>query len=123
MTHLTDREGDLLEHGTFQLQYDFSKDKTVITAKLPPDTLITDQPMVVLPIVSKSGEKVTQATENRIEIKKDSGMVVVESNVPISIKKTKKERVFNMVPGMEALPIQAFFENDTTEIVCTVTVI
>jgi len=123
MTQLTDREGDTLEHGTYGLQYDFSKDKTVITAKLASDMPITDQPMVMLPIISKSGEKVTEATENRIEIQKDGGMVVVEANVPISIKKTKKDRVFNMVPGMEAVPIQAFFQNDTTEIRCTITVI
>lgn len=77
----------------------------MITKKLLPFTPLTNEAMILLPIISQRGEKVTQISDNPIEIKKDSGMLVVEANVSICIKKTKKERVFNMVPGTEALPI------------------
>jgi hypothetical protein len=50
-------------------------------------------------------------------------MVVIESNVPLTIKETKKERVFNMVPGLEAIPIIATIpQKPGTPVVCTISV-
>lgn len=50
--------------------------------------------------MSPSGEKVTQVSDRRIEIKKPGGTVVVESTVPLKIKQSEKGRIFNMVPGI-----------------------
>ena len=46
-------------------------------------------------------------SDRRIEIKKPQGTVVVEANVTLSIKASEKGRIFNMVPGMECVPIVA----------------
>lgn len=78
---------------------------------------------LILLIISPTGEIITQKGKNRIEIQKESGKVVLEANVPLAIKKTKRDRVFNMVPGKEAIPIQAFFKKGNNEIVCTLTVV
>ncbi|MFY0650560.1 MAG: hypothetical protein JXQ96_00935 [Cyclobacteriaceae bacterium] len=40
---------------------------------------------------------------------KEKGTVVVESNVPMRIKPTTNKRIFNMVPGAEAIPIMVDF--------------
>ncbi|QCW99549.1 hypothetical protein FGM00_05290 [Aggregatimonas sangjinii] len=122
-TNLTDREGERLPQGEYVLQYDFSKDKTIVKANLRSNTSVLQEASLLLPVISPTGEKITQPAENRIEIQKESALVVVEANVPISIKETKKERVFNMVPGMEAVPIQAFFTKGITEIVCQIKVV
>lgn len=122
-TNLTDREGERLPQGEYGLQYNFSKDKTIVRAKLQNDTSMLHEASVLLPVISPTGEKVSQTAENRIEIQKDAALVVVEANVPISVRQTKKERVFNMVPGMEAVPIQAFFTKGITEIVCQIKVV
>ncbi len=64
---------------------------------------------LVFPIISPRGEKVTQASPRHIEVEKPEGKVVIESNVNLIIKETEKSRVFNMVPGAEAIPIIAWF--------------
>jgi hypothetical protein len=79
---------------------------------------------LVLPIISPTGEQVKQVTPNRIEITKPKGVLIVEANVPLQIKGMEKERAFNMVPGVEAVPIFASFENDKGgEIICTLKVL
>jgi hypothetical protein len=48
----------------------------------------------------------------------------VEANVSLQIKEMEKERAFNMVPGVEAVPIFASFENiKVDEIICTIRVV
>ena len=78
---------------------------------------------MVLPIISKSGEKVKQTSENRIEIEKPEATVIITSNAPIKIKEMKNERIFNQVPGVEVLPLLMFFTKDVTEVSCTIEVI
>jgi hypothetical protein len=73
-----------------------------------------------LPIVSKNNEPVDQPEEHVIIITKPEGRVRIEANVPLTIIKTEKSRTFNMVPGVEALPIKADFVSDSMELRITV---
>ncbi|MGL4401322.1 MAG: hypothetical protein ACRCXD_15765, partial [Luteolibacter sp.] len=57
--------------------------------------------------ISPNGEKVMQPAPDRIEIHKPQGIVVIEANVPLRIQKTARSRIFNLVPGFEAVPIIA----------------
>lgn len=86
--------------------------------------VVPDGPVtLVLPILSPSGERVTQTSSNRIEISKPNGTVVVEANVALVIRKTKRDRAFNMVPGAQAVPIEARLAgNGPQEVICTITV-
>ncbi|UMB54105.1 hypothetical protein MKD41_01185 [Lutibacter sp. A64] len=88
--------------------------------------VITDQPIIektafVLPIVSPKGEVVTLVSENEITIQKPKGLVTVTANVPLKIKEISGTRTFNMVPGAEAIPIEAFF-NDSQEVIIKIRV-
>lgn len=79
---------------------------------------------LVLPMVSPTGESVTQPSPNIIKIQKPDGLVIIEANVPLQIKETTKERVFNMVPGMEAVPIIVDMPKEgVKDVVCTIKVV
>ncbi len=93
----------------FELMYQCSKDSLQIIAKT--DESITEPTAFVLPMVSPTGEKVAQPKPNEITIQKPEGLVRITASVPLKIKETPKERIFNMVPGAEAVPIHAYFED------------
>jgi hypothetical protein len=115
-TKLSNRDREKIE-GTYHLTYLFNEDSTIIKAKKPANK---EESRLVLPIISATGEKIRQIEPKIIEIVKEKGVILLEANVPLSIMKTKKDRVFNMVPGFEAVPIYA--ELGKEEIICKITV-
>jgi hypothetical protein len=68
----------------------------------------------VLPIVSPTVEKVEYISKNEVTIQKPEGLVSIISNLPIQIKEIIGKRTFNMVPGVEAIPFEIFFDGDAT---------
>ncbi|KQC31319.1 hypothetical protein [Flagellimonas eckloniae] len=122
VTQLTDRERAILPDSNYQLNYSLSIEKTIIVAKKVNDAPLDKEASLVLPIISPQHEQVVQVSEKLIEIQKKEGTVLVMSSVPLLIVKTKKKRVFNMVPGMEAILVKAVFEKNTNEISCEITV-
>jgi hypothetical protein len=110
----------------FQFDYIFTKNTVEIKAKTLIINKITNKTTVslVLPIVSKANEKVKQVSSNIIEIQKEKCTVRMESNTVLEIKKTGRNRVFNLVPGMEAVPIMAHFQSEKLEeIKCKIRII
>ena len=107
----------------YRFDYLLTDEKVEIRAQQINKSKTSSTARLVLPIVSPTGEEVKQSAPNRIEISKPEGLLIVEANVPLQIKKMEKERAFNMVPGVEAVPIFASFENDKGgEIICTIKV-
>ncbi|MDF7823428.1 hypothetical protein P4B35_05345 [Pontiellaceae bacterium B12227] len=106
---LNDREHHVLTDDTadYKLGYALDSGKVTITAAAADGSVSKNGASLVVPIMSPSGEKVRQVSDKRIEIKKPEGTVVVESTVPLKIKESEKGRIFNMVPGMECVPIIA----------------
>ncbi|MRI02402.1 hypothetical protein GH721_17795 [Kriegella sp. EG-1] len=115
-TELKDKSNETVTDtaSDFELLYQSSKDSMQIIAKT--DQTIKEPTAFVLPIVSPTGEKVTQSNPNEITIQKPEGLVIITASVPMTIKDTPKERIFNMVPGVEAVPILAYFESDSQEL-------
>ena len=125
-TRLRDRERKIVEGDAsrFDLRYTFDEKQTTITAKSSDGSISKAGASLVLPLVSPSGAPVIRKSETRIEVVKPNGTVVIESNVPMVIQETEKDRIFNIVPGMEAIPI--FVELSKTkrmETTCTISVI
>ncbi|MFC7338781.1 hypothetical protein ACFQY0_16415 [Haloferula chungangensis] len=109
------------EVSRFDLRYSFEDEKVTITAKSSDGAIAGSTTTLVLPVISPTGEKVRQVSATRIEISKPEGTLIVESTVPLSIRKSKKDRVFNMVPGCEAVPILAHLpSNDEMKVRCTI---
>lgn len=109
------------ESSKFALRYTFDKDKTTLRAGGAEGAGHAAGAQLVIPVISPSGEEVRQVSDRRIEIVKPGGTVIVEANVPLTIMDSKKGRVFNQVPGCEAVPIIAKLPGEG-EVVCTVSV-
>jgi hypothetical protein len=115
-TSLKNESNEVVE-GTaseFTLTYNCSADGLQIIAKTDQD--IKETTAFVLPIVSPTGEEVNQAKTNQITIQKPEGLVIITASVPLKIKETPSERIFNMVPGAEAVPILAYFEDQSQKL-------
>jgi hypothetical protein len=99
----------------FLISYTIHKDYIEFKAKPVNSETIVLPTALVLPVMSPTGEKVTQVSPTHIEIEKLEGNVVLKSNVALTIKAMEKERVFNMVPGVEAVPIFAEFNSEESD--------
>jgi hypothetical protein len=104
----------------FDITYNCTTNKTAI--KVTTQQEITAQTAFVLPIVSPSSEAVTQVSENEITIQKPEGLVTIKANAPIKTKEMEGKRTFNMVPGVEALPLEVFFIEGNKELKISIAV-
>jgi len=60
---------------------------------------------LVLPVISRNDEMLRRESDRCCSIQKPGGKLVIESDAPLSIGPTpSKGRVFNLVPGFEAVP-------------------
>jgi hypothetical protein len=125
-TTLRDRDRRAIERDVsrFDLQYAFDATTTTITAKSSDGSISQTGASLVIPVLSPSGENVRQVSAHRIEITKPEGTVVVEATVPLIIKPSRHGRIFNMVPGCEAVPIIAHLPKvEGMKVVCTISVV
>ena len=89
------------------LTYRLDDHAVTFCAQISPSLPAKLSPCMVLPIISPSGEEVRRVSEKRIEIKKPEGRVLVEANVPLRL--ASAGRIFNLVPGFQAVEIMADF--------------
>jgi hypothetical protein len=106
----------------YSLIYQFDAGTVLIAASAPGAGSGEDRPRLVLPLVSPTGESVSQPAPGRIEIQKPRGKVVIEANAPLRVQKISRSRIFNLVPGFEAVPIIADIPPDA-RLECRVRVI
>lgn len=105
-TQLTDRDREVLPNSLYQISYLIDEKKMEISIKCLNPESNQFPASLMLPLISPRNEKVTQVSDRSIEVHKEKAKVVITSNAPITITKTEKERVFNMVPGMQAIPVK-----------------
>lgn len=99
----------------FKLSYVFRDEELEISVKPASGNSPDGTPALVLPVASINSEEVFQSTPTRIEILKEHGTLVMESNVPLWIKPIEGGRAFNLVPGVEAVPVFARYDPDISE--------
>ncbi|MDP4208323.1 MAG: hypothetical protein Q8928_05860 [Bacteroidota bacterium] len=87
------------------ISYMFNNESVIINAKCQANEH-SGTVRYWLPIVASGNEKVTVVSQHKIEIRKPKGIVVIEANSPLNIKDVANGRIFNFVPGMEAIPIE-----------------
>ncbi|GJM64763.1 hypothetical protein [Persicobacter diffluens] len=98
----------------FNIDYQFTADHLKITAAT--EQKINQQTALVLPIISPNDEIVEQPSPGVLIIKKPEGQLRISANVPVNIRETEKNRTFNMVPGVEAVPLDLFFDAEKGQI-------
>ncbi|MDZ8171161.1 hypothetical protein [Microbacterium xanthum] len=99
-------------HADVDLLYQFADDALTVRASCGPLSA-SSSPALVVPIVSPTGEDLHQVSERRIEIEKSGGTLIVESNGAMTVA----DRVFNMVPGVEALPLRVAMDGAEDRVV------
>lgn len=109
---------------SFGLRYAFEENRIAISAQRRVKPVIEEKlARLVIPIVTTSNEKVTRVSQNKITIAKEKSIVVIESNQPLIQRKTARSRVFNMVPGMEAVVFDLnLLQEVKNEVMCSITV-
>ncbi len=125
-TTLQNEDRDVVPQGPaeYKLSYQFDNEQLIISAEASKRAISGSPTALVVPIISPSAEEVRQISETRIEIDKPDGTVVVEGNAPLSIKDSPTGRVFNMVPGAEAVPIfLRVSERAVMKATCTISVV
>lgn len=130
-TTLQDEDRNPLPNNTaaYDIAYQFQKDSVSISAVASAGPVSKSSAQLIVPVLSPSGEAVRQVSETRIEIQKPEGTVVIECNIPLQIKDSDKGRVFNIVPGAEAVPIYAQLPGrsaagvSAAKAICTISVV
>lgn len=102
----------------FQLNYTLTAQTLAFFVQAP--TSEKTSASLTLPIVSVSSETVSQPDAYSVHIQKPEGLVVLKSDQPVKIRKTKRSRTFNMVPGMQALVIDIPLNIKETNVTLTV---
>ena len=59
---------------------------------------------IVLPVISQSGEPVVTNGDKIVHIRKEKAQVTLHANQPLQRLPTTGDRLFNFVPGLEAIP-------------------
>lgn len=86
-----------------KVDYLFSDKKVVIRFDFD-KTNNAGEVKIIVPVISKSGEKVN--TEgNQVQVNKSSSTIKITSNNTMHLLPTTTGRLFNFVPGLEAVPL------------------
>lgn len=108
----------------YQLNYKITDDAVSMSVSTQSDISQSSSSTFIVPIISPSGEAVDQVSPTRIEITKPDGTLVIQSSHAMTIKPTPSGRVFNMVPGAEAVPIMIQFDpKPGIEVRCEISVV
>lgn len=89
---------------TCQTVYSFSPDGIILEF----DAISAssgDMIQIVLPVVSQSSDEIEIVSEKEIRIRKELAVVIVTSDSNIKVLPTSGKRIFNFVPGLEAIPL------------------
>ncbi|PQJ33117.1 hypothetical protein BST92_01695 [Nonlabens arenilitoris] len=100
---------------SFDITYKCTTDSLEIKANTKQEVIA--QTAFVLPIVSPNSEVVAKVSDTEITIQKPNGLITIKSNMPLKIKDMEGDRTFNMVPGVEAILFEAFFDTEKNEYV------
>jgi hypothetical protein len=64
-----------------------------------------DTVRIVLPVISNSTEKIDVISKQLIQIQKKNARLKITSDSDLVILSTTGTRIFNFVPGLEAIPL------------------
>jgi hypothetical protein len=93
--------GDLAYRLTYQLTGSSMTITATTTGTTAPATLLR----FILPVISRSTEKVDQPTPQTIRITKPTGLLNITTDAPRGFNPIPAERTFNLVPGFECVPL------------------
>ena len=91
-----------------------------MSASLPPN--ISQRVDWIIPVVCTANEAVKKLDSQTLLIQKATGMIEVKTNAKDGFTQLKAtDRVFNVVPGLECLPLRLQLPNDGSELKLSLT--
>lgn len=87
-----------------EADYEFNADNVSIRLKhnlLQAESIIK----IIIPVIAKSTEKVMTINSKSLQVKREGGMVTLSADKPLLQLPTANGRIFNFVPGFEAIPL------------------
>lgn len=104
--HRSPKRGELNYHLTYTLT-----DRSVeMAARASGDISGPANLRLIVPVVSRSSEALDQPDAHSVRITKPKGALTVSTDAAGGFEAVTKERTFNLVPGMEAIPLQVILE-------------
>lgn len=89
----------------YHLTYRIAKEGVEISASAP--TSVSQRVDWIVPVVCTAQERVTKLDSQTLLIQKATGIIEVKTNAPEGFAQIKTtDRVFNVVPGLECLPLR-----------------
>lgn len=98
--------GEVLYH----LTYTLSLDGVEITATANGETANLSNLHLIVPVVSRNSEALDQPDRQTVRITKARGVLTVHTNLATGFGTVLQERTFNLVPGLEAIPLTVNLE-------------
>ncbi len=119
LSHLVDENQEHPKVGAMkcEMEYTFKNSKLILKAKVTRSGN-SHKVKFYLPIISHNKEKTEMLSAKKMAIHKTGGVVIIESDKDINVKNVSKGRIFNFVPGMEAVPIE--IQTNEVEVVLSV---
>ncbi len=104
---LVDAEQNSPEKGTINCKFSYIFNDNSVTIKVYHDFPNHDEIQFVLPIISSRNEKYQLVSEKNMTIHKGGNILNISTNKALKILPVMpgKKRIFNFVPGMEAIPL------------------
>jgi len=87
-----------------QTVYTFQPNKVILEFSTK-SSVQGDSVRIVLPVISNSIEKINVINKQLIQIQKENALVTITSDSDLAILPTTGTRIFNFVPGLEAIPL------------------
>lgn len=104
------KSGDVLYH----LIYTLSEDGVEITAAAKGEVVSGANLQLIVPVVSRSSEALEQRDKQVVRIVKPKGTLTVRTDAAAGFGTVDRERTFNLVPGLEAIPLMVKLAPGTT---------
>lgn len=88
----------------YHLAYKLTESVLLISAEVTGPAAVAPV-RFILPVVSRSGESITQPEPGTVRIARPDGVINVSVNAPHGFDAIPRERTFNLVPGFECVPL------------------
>lgn len=100
-----------------QAEYTFTPKKITISFRCNSNvTEYMKEMQIVMPVIASAVETVQMTGNNKVQIRKKKALLTISSDQPLTRLPTTGDRVFNFVPGLEAVPFAIRGANGTIEL-------
>lgn len=84
--------------------YEFTAERTILSFSCSP-SIYDDKIRITLPVISKTGEPIESSGNTTVRIRKEKAVLTITARQPIHRLPATGDRLFNFVPGLEAIPL------------------